>query len=401
MRRPKVIRVVDTFYPVKGGSVTHIIELSKHIDKFLDSQIIIAPKYNSAQEYEFDLTFGIPIIRVKTVKLKLLRRMLFPVVPIILLDYSIKVARLIKQKERNEDNMIIHAHGELLGLFIILFKRLFKIRFPVVIMQHGNPKERSVRSRISLKIAHFGLKYLKPEYYLILDDGTDIEEYIEWLRKSRIRYRVVYHGIDSDFFSPTINKNIKTDEHKKFKVLSNHRLIPVKRIDLAIKGFIKFMEILEYPENVEMIIAGDGPLREKLENMINHSKLSSKIKMTGELPISQIRDVILDSSVVVGTSLESNLNRAIQEAMSCEKPVVVFDSGGTSKLIIHTKNGILVPAGNIEKFAEGIRILYENPKCMKKIGINARKTIIKHRSWKARIATELEVYSVLMGQHKF
>ncbi|WP_394326085.1 glycosyltransferase [Methanosarcina horonobensis] len=36
------------------------------------------------------------------------------------------------------------------------------------------------------------------------------------------------------------------------------------------------------------------------------------------------------------------MNRSVQEAMSCEKAVIAFDSGGTGKLIKHMENGILV-----------------------------------------------------------
>ena len=60
-------------------------------------------------------------------------------------------------------------------------------------------------------------------------------------------------------------------------------------------------------------------------------------------------------------------------------------------------NGILVEPGNIREFAEYIKLLYENQTFRSEIGKNARQTIIKERSWDARINTELQVYKNLLN----
>jgi len=63
-QRISVIRVVFEFYPIKGGSVTHILELSKHVDPYIESQVIIAPDFGKECK-DFDASYPIPIIRVK------------------------------------------------------------------------------------------------------------------------------------------------------------------------------------------------------------------------------------------------------------------------------------------------------------------------------------------------
>jgi glycosyltransferase involved in cell wall biosynthesis len=43
--------------------------------------------------------------------------------------------------------------------------------------------------------------------------------------------------------------------------------------------------------------------------------------------------------------------------MACGKPVVVFDRGGTNKLIKHMENRLLVKPGDIDDFAEKLKVL--------------------------------------------
>jgi glycosyltransferase involved in cell wall biosynthesis len=78
--------------------------------------------------------------------------------------------------------------------------------------------------------------------------------------------------------------------------------------------------------------------------------------------------------------------------MACEKPVVAFDSGTTRNLIKNMENGLLAESGDIDSFVDNITLLYTNDELRKKIGINARKTILTQRNWDARIKTELDVY---------
>jgi len=386
MKKLSIIRVVFTFYPIKGGSVTHIMELSKKINLYLVDQVIIAPKFNGDYQ-EFDTSFKVKVVRIEYTKFKFLEKLNFPVVPFVLFDYTYRVAKFIRfQFQPKDEKVILHVHDELLGAFIILLKKLFNIPYPVVIMQHGNPKERSYRSRVSIKIAHIMLRFLKPHYYLLLDDGTDINDYIEWLKKYSIPYSVVYHGIDTSYFHPSNKKS------KDFVVLSNHRLEPVKRIDIAIEAFAKFLELVNYKKDIKLIIVGSGSCEEVLKQLVIKKKLERWIDFVGEKSVEEVKELIQMSDVVVGTSLESNLNRAIQEAMACGKPVIVFNSGGTSKLIKHLDNGILVEPGNIDKFAEWLKKLYENPKLRIKIGKNARASIEKYRSWNIRVRKELSVY---------
>ena len=81
---------------------------------------------------------------------------------------------------------------------------------------------------------------------------------------------------------------------------------------------IKIFEILSgiiKSSNVYLLIAGDGKLKDELIKYVENKKLQN-ILFLGSIAADEIPHYLSISDVVVGTSLYSNLNRSIQEAMA-------------------------------------------------------------------------------------
>lgn len=384
-----LVRVVFEFYPDKGGSITHVIELSKKIHSSLSKQIIIAPVPNGNYR-EFDQELGIPIRRVNYMRFKRFKSMGLPVRPLELFSYGLNVVRQIKKMIREGCNVgIIHVHSDLLGAFIVMCLKIEGLKIPVVIMRHGGVAYHwAPKSLMSLQLELALFSIMKPDYFIVLDDGTDINKLVAKLCSMGIRNKVVYHGIDTSFFSP----NGSDGPRSEFIILSTHRLIPEKRLDFAILAFKRFMELSPDASNVKLHMIGSGPLSGELAKLAKDNQLSDNVIFISEKNPAEIKSCLVTSDVVIGTALESNMNRSIQEAMACEKPVIVFDSGGTNKLIKNMENGILVAPGDINDFAEKIKLLLEDAELRHKLGKNARKSIISQRNWDTRIAQELKVY---------
>ena len=90
-----VVRVIFEFHSlIGGGSVTHVIELSKKIHPYLKNQIIIAPDFGRGRK-DFDESFEVLIIRVKGYHIK--KRFGSPVVPLINLLFMINVYFQLKK----------------------------------------------------------------------------------------------------------------------------------------------------------------------------------------------------------------------------------------------------------------------------------------------------------------
>ncbi len=381
-----VVRVVFSFYPIIGGSVTHISELSKIIDPYLNNQIIIAPKFEMGDD-KFDTEFGIKICRIKYYNLKKLGKL--PVAPLVCFLYGINVYFALKNIKKP---YIIHAHGIYNIAFCWIISKFLNV--PIIGMLHGSA---AAYSKISELYETLMAKLFKPYHAFVLDDGSPAPDKFKKLWGSRVT--IVNHGIDTNNFVPMEkNREIISKlglKHSDFIVLSTSSLNSVKNIDLLLRSFHIF--ITEYDiDNARLVIVGDGPLKESLIHLSKELGLCRYVFFLGSIDLNEITKYISIADVVAATSLYSNLNRSVQEAMSCEKAVVVFDSGNTSNLIKHLENGVLVESGEIRVFAEYLSFLYEDKYLKLKLGKKARKTILETRSWDYRIKQELKVYEELL-----
>lgn len=384
-----LIRVVFEFYPSTGGSITHIIELSKKIDPYLESQLIIAPNFNSSYK-DFDESFGIPIFRVDYPRwFERNNPFGLPVIQFILAGYALNTARIIKKMTKN--NMVIDVHGTLLGAILAyVLNKIMRLNIPIVIHQHSaNLLEIDRRSAYNAKLAFVIFRFSKPYCLIVVDDGMPINEYIKILNKIHINYEIVNHAVDVNLYKPTQKINYRDE----FVVLSTQRLVPFKRVDLGILAMKKFLERHQSNRrSFKLILVGSGTETNKLKHLVDLEEMSDIVTFAGEQNKQEVIDYINMADVVIGTSLKSNLNLSIQEAMACGKPVVAFDAGRTNQLIRHMENGLLAKPGDPLDLAEKIEILYKNPNLREEIGKNARETIIKNKSWTVRIKKELDIY---------
>jgi len=380
-----VVRIVFEFYPLIGGSIIHTLDLSKRINPYLKKQTIIAPDFGDDCK-NFDKHVGIEILRVKYHNFK--KIWVIPVLPLNYIAYGLNVYALLKKME---GPYIIHAHG----IFNITLSKIIGklLNVPTVGMLHGSIGAYSKTYDFLETILSI---FFRPDYAFVVDDGSLAPEKFKKLWGNRVT--IVNHGIDSNFFkhkkkSERLLHKIGVNE-SDFLILSTSSLLPVKRIDLTIKSFKIFLDIVR-KDNVYLLIVGCGPLQEFLINLTKELHIERNVIFLGGIQKNVIQEYLSIADVVVATSLYSNMNLSVQEAMACEIPVVVFDSGGIGRLIKHMKNGILVKSGNLEDFARYIFLLYENLSLREEIGKNSRKTIVEEKSWDVRIKQELDIYSRL------
>ena len=390
-----ILRVVGDFYPTKGGSVTHVIELSKQIQSLVKYQMVFCPDEGDSED--FDNTFCSPIKRIKSKLLKKPITLKIPGVGIFnSFYYSINIVTEIKKLISQGYHIdIIHVHYLLLGLNIILLLNLNKIKIPLIIMQHGSPTElgyTTIRASIMRNISFILINYLKPSYYLQLDDGQVDKRFMKRLNDNKIRNKIVYHAIDTEFYKP-----VETQSMRKFTILSNNRLDLFKRVDLTILAYEKFLTMIS-SENVQLILNGSGYMSDELKKLVKDRKLENFVVFNGEKTIEEVKNDLATAHIVVGTSLISNINRSMQEAMSCGKAIIIFGDNKIDNLFKNMENSIVVTPGDIEDFACKLKLLYESKELRESLGKNARKTILQDRNWNFRLSEELEVYrDVVLG----
>ena len=171
------------------------------------------------------------------------------------------------------------------------------------------------------------------------------------------------------------NENKK--DSSKFSIFA--RLSPEKNISEAIKAF----EIVsKQNKNAKLEIFGRAVtpseiLEEKrLKELVSELNLESSIIFKGHT--DNVSQEMQKSLATLFTSKFEGLGMVVLESMLNQTPVISYDLHyGPSDFIINDENGFLVDERDIEKLAEKMLYLLNNPQKAIEMGIKAREKITK------------------------
>jgi len=199
--------------------------------------------------------------------------------------------------------------------------------------------------------------------------------------------------IDETIFFPknkkSIKKALKLDTNKThigfvaFNV--NDKRKGAKYLKQSIN--LLFKERPNLKEKVELIAIGSTKDKEFFNGLPVH--------FTGYISnVKKMVDYYNACNFMLLPSLEDNLPLVIQEAMACKTPIIAFNTGGISDLVIHKKTGYLAKHQDIEDFKTGILTFIENS--TEEIGEESRNHIIKNYSNKVIAKKAKDIYSLLI-----
>lgn len=180
----------------------------------------------------------------------------------------------------------------------------------------------------------------------------------------------VYNGIDLSKFvckkdyEKRNNFGIKKSD---FLFVNVSRLMPAKDHENLIHAF---KIVHDSYQNTQLICVGDGPEREKIQNLINNLQLNDSIFLLGsQTNVVQFYDM---SDCFVLSSAWEGFGIVLAEAMACELPVISTDCGGTREVVQNMN--FLVDVHNSAALAEKMTfILNLSEDDRQKIGAENRK----------------------------
>jgi glycosyltransferase involved in cell wall biosynthesis len=147
----------------------------------------------------------------------------------------------------------------------------------------------------------------------------------------------------------------------------------------------------EFP-SARFVIVGDSylSLRSDLEREAAALGLQAEVVFTGYR--TDIPDLLAAATVVVSSSLREGLPLALVEAMAAARPIVATAIDGIPELVDDGRTGILVPARDVERLADGILQLLRNPARAAEMGAAGRR-LVETRFSAGRMASKMiEVY---------
>ncbi len=150
-------------------------------------------------------------------------------------------------------------------------------------------------------------------------------------------------------------KNIGVSGDYKNVVSFVGKLTDFKGVDVLLDAAAKYED-----DDTLTLIAGDGELRDSLEEQANKLNLKN-VKFLGNQPQTVLKDIYNIADVSCVPSRREPFGLVAAEAMACGTPVIATNEGGLPDFI-NKKVGILVPVDDSEQLASAVHQVLDGEK---------------------------------------
>ena len=158
----------------------------------------------------------------------------------------------------------------------------------------------------------------------------------------------------------------------------------------AVDDLLSALDVLQHVRpDLRAVIAGDGPLRERLDEHAAAVGLRPSVKFLGHR--EDVPQLLAASDLLVLPSLYEGLPNVVLEAMRFRKPVVATAAPGTTEVVADGVTGLLVPMRNPVELARAIRRVIEEPGLAQRLGEAGRARVESE----FRAATMIERFAEL------
>jgi sugar transferase (PEP-CTERM/EpsH1 system associated) len=246
----------------------------------------------------------------------------------------------------------------------------------------SNTKRNFIRKLLSYFVVHF------------ITVSNDLREWlITFVGIDEKKVQTIYNGVDTIKFNPD-NKNLIREKHKysseEIIIGTVGRLDPVKDQQLLIKAFAKLRS--KY-HNIILLIIGDGPCRENLENLTKDLGLKQNVRFLGMR--SDVPELLKLMDIFVLPSIFEGVSNTILEAMAMGLPVIATNVGGNPDLIEDGETGILVPKEDVSTLTTALERYIMDHTTMKRHGTAGRKRAIDKFGLHRMVAQYEDMYTFL------
>lgn len=158
---------------------------------------------------------------------------------------------------------------------------------------------------------------------------------------------VAASGIPDRFVERLQEEDTKSFENP-ISIISAGRLVEYKMIDVALAAAAKAFDGTDY----DFVVAGDGPMKAKLQNYINTNNQQKHMHLLGRIDRDELQKRMHESQVFVLISKHETFGLVYLEAMLQGCIVIASKFGGVDGIIRDGENGFLCEEGNEQELIQ-------------------------------------------------
>ncbi len=308
-------------------------------------------------------------------------------------DYRVawRMSRLIQERGIE----LVHAHQYTPFFYAAVTKLVMRGRFRLILTEHGRhfPDIVSARRRLAnrwllgpMADAITGVCQFSADS-LSQNDGF-----------SRKKIVVIDNGIVLNRYKPVDHRaeilaRLGLDPARRH-VGNIARFHPVKDQAMLLHAFAR---VAAAREDVDLLLVGDGPLRETLTDLARSLEIESRVRFLGIR--ADVPEILRALDVFALTSLSEAASLTLLEAMASGVPTVVTAVGGNPELIRQGIDGLHVPRGDAGATATAILQILNDPSAASRMGKAARERVVERYQLESTVWAYLRLYADLCSSH--
>jgi len=205
------------------------------------------------------------------------------------------------------------------------------------------------------------------------------------------KFRVVYHGVDLKRFQRRMRPS-----NERPLILSVGRLVEQKGYEELLHVCA---DLVRKGHDFRCEIIGEGPLRQRLESLVDALGLRGVVTLPGHLVGDAVLDCYLHADLFVLLCTEASdgdrdgIPNTMIEAMAMELPVVSTRYSGVPELVEDGTTGFLADCGDRKAVVEALRLLLTRPDVRAAMGSGGRKRVIEDFATAASVAKLEQVFA--------
>jgi glycosyltransferase involved in cell wall biosynthesis len=128
----------------------------------------------------------------------------------------------------------------------------------------------------------------------------------------------------------------------------------------AQKSLGRALEAVAALDGVSLVVAGEGPDREPLEQRARELGLGRRVRFLGAQPRDRVVELFRAADATILTSSWENFPHTVVEALVVGTPVIAMEAGGVAEVVRDGENGLLVPPGDTNGLAAAVRRYFDD-----------------------------------------
>lgn len=334
----RILVVSHEYPPIGGGGANACLFLTKEFAKKGHDVTILTAKYGEQPEME-TIDGRITIYRVKCLRKKVASSNFIEMFSFLLSAMG-KADQLVKT---NRFDICLVFFGIPSGPIALRLRKKYKLPY-VIRSGGGDIPGTQKRFKYVYKVLEPSLRHIWREASGIVANSEGLKERAQKF-EDRYEISVIENGVDMTFFSP---EKKKTENHA-IQILFVSRLIERKGLQFVIPMLKNIQEqvSVECKKNIELVIVGDGPYRQQLEELVREKECDKLVRFEGQKNKEEVKEYYKAADIFLLPSVWEGMPNVVLEAMSSGLPVIMTPCEGSRELI--TDNGFITDYADMEK----------------------------------------------------